>query len=134
VAEFAAFAAGHLGAQGLQREGGAGVGLAAGGDVLMAQHLFQPVVGHQQLGQFQRPFDLCTGVAVPGPHRAAVAVGGQHHLLGRVLGLEPGEVAPAGLGECAGVVHLDADGVGVQAAHPRPVADAGMPGHHIEGQ
>ncbi len=87
---------------------------------------------HQQFAQLQRACYLDLGVAVPGFRAATVAVFGQLHFGGRVGLAEPGHELLALSVQQAGVVHLDADGVVVQAIESIPLAHAGVPGHAVE--
>ena len=64
-----------------------------------------------------------------------IAVHGTHDLLCAVLAAEPGEVAvPVGFREAAGVVHLDADRVLIQAYPVLPPTASGVPAYGVEGQ
>jgi len=121
------------GAHGRQRERRAGVDLATARNVFVAQHVLQAVVRHQRLAQLQRALDLHFGEVVPWPQAATVPVLGHHHFVVGIGLAEPGDAALALAVQQAGVVHLDADGVVVQAVDAVPLAHAGMPGHRIEG-
>jgi len=115
-----------------QRKRRTRVDLAPARNVFVAQHVLQTVVRHQHFAQRQRAFDLHLGEVVPGPHAATVAVLGHHHLVVGVGLAEPRHAAFTLAVQQAGVVHLDADGVVVQAVKPVPLAHAGVPGHGVE--
>jgi hypothetical protein len=123
----------HPATYGAQRKGWARVDLAARGDVFVPENILQIIVLDEQLGEFYRPFDLRFAVGVPGRDRATIAMRGEGDFVFWINLAEPGLVLLTDFLEQAGIIHFDADGVGIEAHQPGPLADTGMPGDDVEG-